>query len=55
MLHTIESHNSFGVAFLGFWEPGYIPDCEGSYKIITCLYFMTGFGIGGTSGLKDIT
>ena len=45
MIHTIDSNTPFYMVFLYFWEPGDIPDRYGSRKIITCLYYMIGFGI----------
>ena len=33
----------------------YILDWDGSGKILTCLYYITGFGPGSASGLKYIT
>ena len=38
--------------FWGLWD---IPDKDGSRKILTCLDFMTGFGIGVANGMKKIT
>ena len=55
MLHTIESDTLFDVVLLDFWEPGGIPDLDGSHKILTRLDFMTGFGIGAAIVLKEIT
>ena len=46
MLHTIYPDTPFYVVFLDFWEPWDIPDWDGYRKIITCLDFMTGFGLG---------
>ena len=43
------------VVFLNFWEPGNIPYRYGYRKILTCLDFMTGFGLGADIGLKEIT
>ena len=45
MIHIIDSDTLFDVVFLDFWEPGDIPYWGGYCKIITCLDFMTGFGI----------
>ena len=55
MIHTIESDIPFDVVFLEFWEPGDIPDRYGSFKILTCLYFMKGFGLVAASVLKKST
>ena len=41
--------------FLDFWEPGDISDQDGYHKILKFLDFMTGLGIGASSGLKYIT
>ena len=38
-----------------FWEPGDVPDRYESCKILTCLYFMTGFGLAAAIGMKEIT
>ena len=46
MLHTIYPDTPFYVVFLDFWEPWDIPDWDGYRNIITCLDFMTGFGLG---------
>ena len=46
MLHTIESDTPFDVVFIEFWEPGDIPDRDGSRKILTCLDCMTLFSLG---------
>ena len=51
MIHTIVSDTPFDVVFLYFWEPGEIPDFNGSIKIITCLDCMTAFYIVAPSGL----
>ena len=55
MLHTIESDTPFDVVFLDFWEPGDITDLDGSLNILTCLDFMTIFGLGSAIGMKEIT
>ena len=55
MIHAIESDNPFDVVFLELWEPGDIPDQDGSPKNITCLDCMTGIGLGEASGLTEIT
>ena len=49
---TIDSDKTFDVVFIDFWEPGDIPDPYVSSKILKCLYYMTGFGIGSAIGLK---
>ena len=43
------------MVFLDFWEPGDIPYQDESSKILTCLNFMTGFGLGEATGMKEIT
>ena len=48
----IDSDTTFDMVFLDFWEPGDIPDRDGYRKILTCLYCMTGFGLGVDIGLK---
>ena len=55
MLHTIDYNNLFNVVFLDFWEPGDIQYCYGSCNIMTCMDCMTGFGLGESSGSKEIT
>ena len=40
---------------LYFWGLEYIPDQVGSINIIIFLDCMTGFGLGESSGLKEIT
>ena len=55
LLQTIDSDNPFDVVFIDLWEPGDIPDWDGSLKILTCLDCMTGSGIGAATGLKEIT
>ena len=55
MLLVIESDNPFDVVFLGFWEPGDIPDRYGYRKILTCLDCITVFVIGAAIGMKEIT
>ena len=55
LLQTIESDTLFDVVFLDFWEPGDIPDRDGSRKILTCLDCVTVFRIGASTGLKEIT
>ena len=55
LLQTIESDTPIDVVFLDFWEPGDIPDRDGSHKILTCLDCMTGFEIGASIDLKEIT
>ena len=52
LLHTIESDTPFDMVFIKFWEPGDIPDWNGSHKILTCMDSMTGFWLGATIGLK---
>ena len=51
----IESYTPFGVVFIDFWEPGDISDRDGSHKILTFLDCMTGFGLGESIELKEIT
>ena len=51
----IESDTPFDVAFINFWEPGDIPDRDGSCKILTYLDCMTGFGLGAAIGIDEIT
>ena len=51
-LQTIESDTPVDVVFLDFCETGDIPDCDGSYKILTLLDCMTIFGLGADTGLK---
>ena len=55
MPHTIDSCNPIYMVFIEFWEPGDISDRDGSHKILTCLDFRTGFGLGAASGMKKIT
>ena len=55
LLHTFESDTPFGILFLDFWEPGYIPYQDVLSKILECLDCMTGFGIGASNGLTEIT
>ena len=55
LLQTIESDTLFDVIFIEFWEPGNIPDRDGSRKILTCLNCMTLFGLVAATGLKEIT
>ena len=52
LIQTIESDTPFGVVVLDFWGPEDIPDWYGSRKILSCLDFMTGFGIGAAIGMK---
>ena len=52
MLHMIESYTSFDVVFIDFWKPGDIPDRDGYLKILTCLDFMTGFGMVASVGMN---
>ena len=52
LLQTIESNTPFYVVFLDFWEPGDIPDQDGSRKILICLVCMTVFLIGAAIGMK---
>ena len=54
LLQTIELDTQFDVVFIGFWEPGDIPDQDGYCKILTCLYCMTGFGLAAATGMKKI-
>ena len=54
-LQTIDSDIPFDVVFMYFWEPGDIPDQDGSRKILTCLDFMKIFRLGESIGLKEIT
>ena len=54
-LQTIESDIPFDEVFIDFWGPGDIPDQDGYRNILTCLDCMTGFGIGASKGLKEIT
>ena len=42
------------MVFIDVWEPGYIPDQDGSRKILTHLDCMTGFGLGAAIVLKKI-
>ena len=49
------SDTPFGVILLDLWEPGDIPDWYGSHKILTCLDFMTEFGIGASIGMREVT
>ena len=55
MLQTIDSDTPFDVVFLYFWETGDNPYWDGSRKSLTCLDFITGFGIVAATGLKKIT
>ena len=55
MLNTIDSDKPFEVVFIDFWEPMDVSDWDGYHNILTCLDFMTGFGIGASSGLMEIT
>ena len=55
MLHTTDSDTPFDVVFLDFWETGDIQDCYGYRKILACLDYMIGFGIGAYTALKVIT
>ena len=41
--------------FLEVWEPGDIPDLDGSRKILTYLDCMIVFGIVSANGLKETT
>ena len=43
------------MVFLDFWEPGDITDWDVSRNIMTCLDFMTVFGLGAATGMKEIT
>ena len=52
MLHAIESDTPFDMIFLDFGEPGGIPDRYVSLNIITCLDFMTVFGVVTAIGVK---
>ena len=52
---TIESDNPFNVVFIDLWGTGDIPYWDGSLKNATNLDCMTGFGIGASNGLKEIT
>ena len=51
----IDSDTQFDMVFLDFWEPGEIPDQDESRKILTCLDFMTGFGLPSDTGMKTLT
>ena len=42
------------MVFIDFWEPGEIPDWDGSPNILTLLDSMTGFGIGEDIVMKEI-
>ena len=55
MPQTIQLETPFDVVFLKFWEPGDIPDHNISFKILTYLHFLTGFGIGAAISPKKIT
>ena len=55
MLQTNGSDTPFDVVFLYFWKPGDIPDRDGYFRILTCLDYMTEFGLGEASLLKEIT
>ena len=55
LLQTVELDTPFEVVFIDFWETWDIPYWDGSHKILTCLYCMTGLGIGASIGLKGIT
>ena len=55
MIHEIESDTPFDVECIYFWETGDITYLYGSRKILTCLYFMAGFGIGSATEMKKIT
>ena len=52
LLKTIESDTPFYMVFIDFWEPGDIPDQDGYLKIITCLDYMTGFGVAASTVIK---
>ena len=54
MLHTIDSDKPFDVVFLDFWKPGDIPDWHGSRKILTCLDYMTVFGLAAATLMIEI-
>ena len=43
------------MVFLEFWEPGDITNWDESHKILTCMHFMKGFGLGAVIGLKETT
>ena len=55
LLQTIKLDTPFDVVFIDFWEPGDIPDWDGSRKILKCLDFMTVFGLGEATVMKEIT
>ena len=53
MIQTNDSDTPIYVVFLGFLEPGDIPDWDGSHKILTYLDCMTGFGLGEATELIE--
>ena len=55
LIQMIESDTPFDVVFLYSWETGDIQYWYGSCKILTCLYFMSVFGLGDATGMKKIT
>ena len=54
-LQTIDSDTPFYVVFLDFWEPGDIPDQDGYRNILSCLDFITAFGLEADTGMKEVT
>ena len=54
LLQTIESYTPFYLVFLDFGEPGGIPDHDGYIKTLTFIDCMTGFGLGLSTGIKNI-
>ena len=41
------------MVFINFLGTGNIPDQDGSLNILTCLDFMTGFGIAADTRMKE--
>ena len=54
MLCKIDYDTPFDVVLLDFCEPKYIPDQDIFHKTLVCQYFMIGFGLLSSSGLKEI-
>ena len=54
LLHIIDPDNPFDVIFTEFWEPGDIPDQDGSCKILTCLDLWQDSVLGQPLGSRKI-